>query len=114
MLFKKELKLYIKIYRTNYLLFNSSKNWLWIKLLDTKISDFSIVHLSPLGWVTFPPASLTNRTPELISQIFKFLCQNASVLPEATNARSIAAAPVVLKPEGCHSFDSNDLRILKN
>ena len=64
-----------------------------------KISEFSINHLSPLGWVIFPPASLTNNTPEEISQIFKFLCQNASVFPEATNARSIAAAPVLLKPE---------------
>ena len=55
-------------------------------------------HSFPDGSVTFPPASLTNKTPEHTSQRLRFLSQKASNLPAETYARSNAAEPILLKP----------------
>ena len=51
----------------------------------------------PLKSFIKPPASITNNAPAAKSQIFIPYPKNASSFPDATNARSNAVEPVLLK-----------------
>ena len=51
---------------------------------EQELRGDKIFHEFPFGSVTFPPASLTSKTPEDTSHKFKFLSQKASNFPAAT------------------------------
>tara|TARA_Y100001970_G_scaffold254125_1_gene329610 strand:- start:2455 stop:2874 length:420 start_codon:yes stop_codon:yes gene_type:complete len=67
--------------------------------LDAKISPSLVVHFNPSGLVTFPPASLTSKTPDIISHKFKFLCQKASSLLKKTSLEQNNVKTLGIRPE---------------